>query len=482
MIVMTIGCEDYLDVNDSPNNTTGSSPSLTLPVAQQYLVGLNATSMNYLGNYIMGSYSTPSNWSANADLFRYNVTTSFYSTIFETSFGPVFRNFTYVSEYEDGVSDYSSFKTISKTLTAFQYQYLVDLYGDVPYTEANQRSENTTPAYDDAETVYKAQIDALTEAANEAINTPIIAVNPGTSDIIFNGDMNLWAQFANTIKLRMLIRLSNTGQDTYIKDQIALINSNGAGYIASTVFANPGYSDATDKQTPIYGFLGYAPNAGSLTNANDYTVASEYMINQLTNNNDERIGRLFKLSAADNAYKGVEQNTSLPGSGFTSNELSHVGEGILIAPDADQPIMLFSESLFLQAEAIERGYITTGSSQAMFESAIEASFNELGVTDATTEAQTYYAQPINNVSWDASSNKIEAIITQKSFALCGTNAIESWIELTRTGYPSNIPTAIDSDGVRPVRLLYPASEVSRNSENTPNQTSSDAFNSNPFWK
>ncbi len=68
---------------------------------------------------------------------------------------------------------------------------------------------------------------------------PANAENPLEKDIINGGDMTKWAQFANTVKLRMLVRLSNTNQDAYIRAQIALIDANGAGYITSDIFTNP---------------------------------------------------------------------------------------------------------------------------------------------------------------------------------------------------------------------------------------------------
>ncbi|MGA9588400.1 MAG: SusD/RagB family nutrient-binding outer membrane lipoprotein, partial [Salegentibacter sp.] len=118
----------------------------------------------------------------------------------------------------------------------------------------------------------------------------------------------------------------------------------------------------------------------------------------------------------------------------------------------------------------------------LYQQGIEASFKYLGVEDAATAAQNYYTQPLENVSWDASPNKIEAIITQKWIALNGTSSIESWMEWVRTGYPSGLPTSTDSDGVRPVRLLYPTSEYSTNSDNVPATSTDDAFNNPPFWK
>lgn len=483
--VMTVSCsEDFLDVNENPNDPSVSTPGLTLPVAQETFADLNGTTMVELGQYFMYNLAVPSNWSANSDLLRYNVTSGFYTSIFEASYASIFKNLTYVENYTDesGAVDYTAYDAISETIKGFQYQYLVDLYGDVPFSEANLRGENTTPKYDEAEAIYKAEIDSLTTAANSALNLPDNAENPGDNDIIFNGDMEKWAQFANTVKLRMLVRLSNTGQDSYIQEQINSIQANGAGFITSDVTANPGYSQNENQQSPAYGYFGFETN-GVETDEHDFMVATDYTIDYLESKNDPRLERLY-AEAQNGGYKGVEQSIDLPGEGFTSEDLSKIGPGILKSPDQDQPIMLLSEALFLQSEAVYRGYLPGGEDVAkdLYEQAIEASFAYLGVEDASTAAEEYYTQPLENVSWDASSNKIEAIITQKWIALNGTSSIESWMEWIRTGYPANLPTSTDSDGVRPVHLLYPTSEYSTNSENVPATSKDDAFNNPPFWK
>lgn len=478
---VTTSCsEDFLNVNDNPNDPSISTPALTLTVAQENFATLNATSMNYLGNFIVYNWAVPSNWSAQQELIRYTVNNTFFSNIFETSYGTIFRDLTYIKNVEDpsGAADYGNYDAIVETLKGFQYQYLVDLYGDIPYSEANLRGEDTTPTYDDAETIYKSVIDSLTSAAVLALNPAENAEDPGSADIIFGGDMTQWAQFANTIKLRMLVRLSNTGQDSYIQAQIALIEANGAGYITENVSSNPGYSQNEDQQSPFYGYAGYDAAEVEL-DRHDYTVASDYIIAFLAEKNDPRIDQLFDLPTNGTTHKGVKQAIALPGTGFTSNDLSKIGEGLLKSPDQDQPIMLLAEALFLQAEATARGYIAGGDAAAMelYNEGIQASFDYLG----TEDAEEYYSQPIENVSWEASPNKIEAIITQKYIALNGVSGIESWIELTRTGFPSGLPIPEDSDGNRPVRLLYPSSEYSRNAENVPPTTTADAFNNPPFW-
>lgn len=484
---ITSSCSgDFLDVNDNPNDPSISNPGLTLPVAQNSFASLTGTTMNYLGNYIVYNYAVPSDWQANDDFLRYNVTNDFYSSIFEDSYASIFKNLTYIENYEDpsGTVDYSAYDVIAETIKGFQYQYLVDLYGDVPYTEANQRGGNTTPKYDDAETIYKSVIDSLTSAANSTLNLPENVKNPGSNDIIFGGDMTKWAQFANTIKLRMLIRLSNAGQDSYINDQIALIDANGAGYITSNVIANPGYTQNANQESPYYGYAGY-DEGGIETGRHNYTVATDYTIDYLKQTNDTlRLKRIY-AEAVNGGYKGVKQAVALPDEGFTSDDLSGIGPGILKSADQDQPIMLLSEALFLQSEATVRGYLPGGDAAAkdLYEQAIAASFEYLGVDNADASAEAYYSQNKKNISWDASSDKIEAIITQKWVALNSISGLESWIEFIRTGFPANLTIPEDSpQGVRPVSLLYPTSEYSRNSKNVPARSTAEAFTHTPFWK
>jgi hypothetical protein len=140
----------------------------------------------------------------------------------------------------------------------------------------------------------------------------------------------------------------------------------------------------------------------------------------------------------------------------------------------DAPIFTGAEAWFLRAQAILSGDLV-GSAQTAYESGIEASFDYLGATGAAT----YYGQNIENVGWNASTNKLEAIITQKWIGLNGVDAIQSWFDYTKTGYPSDLPiSALATTPERPVRLLYPASEITAN-PNVPSQ--SNAFSDKIFW-
>ncbi len=484
MLAALTGCKDeFFDVNANPNNPAVSTPKLTLPVAQQELAVMHGTRLTYLGQFIMYNWATPSNWSANQDFARYNITANFYGDIFENSYTGPLKNLTYVENYNDatGVVDYSLYKGMSTILKAFQYQTLVDLYGDVPYTEANLRGTNPTPVYDKAEDIYKDNIKKLTEVVGMLSAAPANAENPGNQDIMFQGNVTKWQQFANTLKLRYLLRLTNTGQDALITAGIQEIMANGKGFITSNVVVNPGYVDNAGKLSPFYGYFRNAAT-GAQSDRGDYTVGTDYTINLLDKNADPRLERLYAESSAGHEYKGVWQADNLPGKGYTSNDLSKVGPGLIKSPTQDQPLMLLSEALFLQAEAVARGFMA-GNAETLYNKAITESFKFLGVPEAETAAATYYAQAIPNVNYATSPNKVQAIITQKWIALNGTSSVESWIEFNRTGFPAGLPLPESTTRTnRPYRLLYPSSELSRNANNVPKQTADDAFTSKIFYQ
>ena len=109
----------------------------------------------------------------------------------------------------------------------------------------------------------------------------------------------------------------------------------------------------------------------------------------------------------------------------------------------------------------------------------------LGVTG--TDASTYLAgvDVVPGKGYTASTDKIEAIMYQKSIALCSINGLESWIEYTRTGYINNVPMplgATSPTGAKPMRLMYPTSELASNSANVPALSVNQSFTTAPFWK
>jgi hypothetical protein len=475
-------CEGYLDVNTDPNNPTAVTPNLVLPVGQYYtaLYHSRDRGLSHLGNMMMVNWSQSDGFAWYSDEFKYNVTSSFYSGVFNNTFANTLKQYQILYNLED--EKYVNYKAIAMIMKSFHYQLLVDCYGDVPYTEALGRSKEATPVYDDAQTIYEDLIVQINAAIELIKNAPSTAVVPGTDDAMFGGNMTNWIRFANTLKERILTRQSDmSGRDSYITGELAVIASEGSGYITTDVGINPGYVKDVNKQNPMWDELGWDP-AGTAEMSNNATCASEYVINYLTATNDPRIDRLYERPGT--GHLGVPQGLldydTPVADQYMPDKVSNIGPGILKSADMDAIILTLAEHFFNLAELRQKGLLTTGpSAQALYESGITASFLYLGLDEA--DATDYYTTAQSLIGWNSSSNKLQAIITQKWIATNGLTAEQSWFDYSRTGYPSGLPLPLNYNATadRPVRLFYPAGEYSSNGANVPTQP--NAFTEKIFW-
>lgn len=473
-------CSDYLDVNTDPNNpTTGDvNPDLMIAGAMVESYATMPTTANRLGNLMTQAWAGDiTNFTgAFQTEFSYDLTNTFYAAIWNNTYVRT-TTFSLIINNEDPV--YTNYNAIARIMKTYYFQYLVDLYGDIPYSEAHQLGANIQPAYDDDEAIYGSLLEELNTAISLINNAPMEAIAPGSEDVIMGGNMGQWVKFANTLKLRLLLRQEATG--TY-NSQFASLN--GAQFIGAneSVTINPGYEAATGKMNPFYGQFHNIDGTTTTTNLlyvpADYTA--KFMTGQTTQNgvstgvNDPRVAQLFDLEGG--SINGVVQGENDPAG---DTPLSHLGPGLIIGADQDGYIMTSAESLFLQAEAVQRGYLT-GDAATLFRDGITESFTILGIGD---QAAAYIANSENEdlIGWTGSADKIEAIMTQKWLANMGIHGIESWIEYTRTGYPDFPNPTIAGQPNRPNRLMYPNSEYVGNSANVPGQTTADAFNTKVFW-
>ena len=480
---LLVSCEDFLDVNVDPNNPTSVTPDLVLAPALHYTAVKIQTDRgaSHLGNMFMVNWSQSDGFSWYSDEFKYNVTSSFYTQLFNEAYRDQLKQFQILATLEG--DEYNNYKAIGMIMKAYYFQILVDLYGDIPYSEALGRSLEATPKYDDAQTIYEDLIVQLTEAITLIKNAPENVVIPGDDDAVFGGSMDEWIKFANTVKLRILVRQSDmTGRDSYIQTELGVINTEGSGYITTDIGINPGYMQGeTGKQNPMWDALG-KDASGTQTMSYKATCASDYIINYLKGTYDPRIDYIYEKPST--GHLGVPQglldyDTPVVDA-YMPDKVSNIGPGILKSGDMDATIFTLAESYFNQAEARLKGLITAGpSAKELYESGINASFSYLGLT--SEDADTYIAHLMDNVNYDYSANKLEAIITQKWIAVNGITAEQSWFDYSRTGYPSDIPIPLNYTGSadRPVRLYYPSGEYSANGENVPTQP--DAFSAKIFW-
>jgi len=491
--LMLFSCSDFLDVNETPNNPTVETvpPNLILSGAHANTYRTMAINMNDLGNAWMN------NWGANVNSFTGGYNDEFSLAINNTFNAGIWnglylRTANYTNIINSSFPNFENHKAIAKIMKSFYFQYIVDLYGDAPYSEAHLGTANLTPIYDDSKAIYRDLYAKLDEAIDEIQNAPSTASTVGSEDIIMNGDMQKWVKFANTVKLRLLLRQSNlAGVDaetqTYLTAKFAELVADNAQFIGNddNVTINPGYSNGSDaQQNPFYNRWGKDIDGTDRTSFN-FTRASFHAATFLNGEQpgfsavDGRRGRIYSLIGG--VVVGVKQGDSSVPTGTAPLAMSTLGAGIVSGPDQDGYIMTSSESMLLQAEAIARGYLS-GDANALFEGAIANSYAILGATGAAAYSTAISTVP--GFGYAASTtldDKIKAIMIQKWVALNGNNAIESWIEYTRTGYPRT-PLAITTQyPSKPNRIMYPNTELIGNSANVPTQSLSDVFSTSIFW-
>jgi hypothetical protein len=482
--------KEYLDVNTDPNNPTSASPDLVLPNA--LLATASLQTHHQIGAFWSGQWSPTGSVSGFQTEKTYTVAADFGQGIWNSKYDNL-NDYQYI---EDRATELKlpAYVGIAKVMKAFNFQILVDTYGNIPYTEALKGTSVIRPKYDQAQAIYEDLIKQL-DAAVVELNKPVAADNPspGSADIVFKGDLKKWVRFANTLKLRMLLRQTNVaGREAYIKGEIAKISGGflGAG---EDVLADPGFLKTAGKMNPFYETYGFTAADTKSGNKDFYTYSDFYITTLRSFSDTTRLRRLAYLpedAAFRTQYRGVpfgEGNDT-----YTAPKISAFGPAFLprlvgtsLTQNTDQykraqPIMLASEGFFLQAEAVQRGYLS-GDAKDLYQKGIVESFRYLGTPNPAADAAVYYNQPIANVNWDASTDKIRAIITQKWIANTNVNGFESWAEFRRTGYP-NVPLSTRAQGTQhPMRLLYPNNELGTNAENVRAQGDITAF-TKLFWE
>ena len=464
---------DYLNINDNPNQAVSATPELVLSAALNTTAG--RLTHNQIGNFFGGYWAPSGSYSGFIEERQFDYNASFGTNVWNSCYDNL-NDYQYILD-KATEQKWSAVIGIAKVMKVFNYQILVDAYGNVPYSDALKGTASIRPKYDDAQAIYDDLVKTL-DGASADLKAVTSATNPspGAQDIVFKGDMAKWRRFANTLRLRLLVRQSNvTGKD--LKGEVAKVVAEGAGFLKAgeTVGSTPGYLKSAGKQNPFW--ENYVQNAaGGDAGTKQAYVASAFFVNTIQD--DLKDPRLPRLVAKNNA--GIYVGVAL-GDGSDANlfpKRSWFGPAIIKSFDQPMILMTAAESFFLQSEAVQRGY-TTGDAKALYEAGITEAFTAAGLTAA--EATAYYAKTTPNVGWAASTDKIEAIITQKWIAMFSLTGFEAWSEVRRTGFP-RVPLATRAVQAKaPARLFYPTSEIATNGENAAAQNVTSQFDNKIFW-
>jgi len=484
LLVVGVSCKDFLSVDEkNPNQASSVPANFILPAA----LNITAYDVNQPDNltfiyFWYGLTACSGGYAQPAVLTQYKPINASFQGIWSWAYINL-QNYDYIYKNATGPKN-KPYRAIAQIMKAYIYQYLVDTYGNIPYKEALQTDAGILkPAYDNQKTIYEDLVVQL-DSAMKLIDKPGDAAEVGAYDIVYGGDMSLWWKFANTLKLRMLMNQSDmTGRSAYITAALATTPHTTADYIGEGEGAwnNPGYAQSAGMMNPYWENF-YKLDGSNQADGLQYYVGGQDACDFLTISNDPRKLRIFKASS------GTTITGNYFGALIISSTCSTLGPGLLKAYNQSAPLMTEWESIFLQAEAAARGFIT-GNDQALYNKGVSLSIiYEGGTLGNQTNADIYLAQPIANVYYDPATTlaaKIKTIITQKWIAAEGLNVYSVWTDYRRTGYPNFLHFTQDAarlNDTPPVRLLYPQTEINVNNENVLLQGTINLFTSKIFWQ
>ncbi len=481
--------KSFFDINHDPNNATNASPELVLPNAQGatgavQVIGLITPQINFGPSYInwqgwMDYWAPSGSYAINSsDIASYKITNTF------GDFGIWQANYDNLEDYnyvEKSAAAQSKpfYVGAAKIMKALVFQQLVDNYDNVPYTDAFQGTTVIQPKYDKGSDIYDSIVNQLDLAVDLLKRADAIAA--ANSDILFNGDASKWVKFANTLKLRILMRQSQvTSKAAFITAELAKITANGGGFLTEDAGVNPGYANNAGQQNPLYGFFVTLTGLPTSGGSADLFRAAQYSISFLHDNNDNRLQRIYSPNDQGNYVGSVLGSQSNP----TGTSTSSMGPGLLKSVSQPSIVISAAESYFLQAEANLRGWLgTAADATTNFDNGVQASFNFLGASGAAA----YYSQPGNkNVNITACTTfdeKLACIIRQKWVAMNGVTPVEAWDDYRRLHLPAGLPLSISpyTQGAIPTRLDYPNSEFQTNAAAVSAEPTVDPQKSKVFW-
>jgi Starch-binding associating with outer membrane len=483
--ITVMSCDDFVDINTNPNQSTSATPELVLTAA------LNATASQLFFNQMGAMWS--GQWCPSGDVsgFVQEKTYDFnntYGTGIWTNFYDILNDFKYVID-EGTKQGKVGVAAIGRVMSVFLYHKLVDTYNNVPYTEALKGTTFINPVYDNAQTVYEALVEELDAATADLIalhesTTPVEV--PGNADIMYKagitggGSYADWIRFANTLKLRLLIRqTAMAGRASYITTEIGQISTT-YGYLTADANINPGYLKTSGKQNPFWNNYRKTENDIVVSNYSFYR-STTFLLSQLPTTDIRRfyiVGPIGLVSESTATTGTISNRTGVTYGDETpaaySAVTSGIGYGILKGFNMPMTIFTAAESYFLQSEAAFRG-LTAGNAQNLYVEGIRASHRLLGLTNAQADAS------IANTPAAQWNNSLQQIITQKWISLVGYGGFEAWCDSRRTGFPAAPLSLKAIKSNPPLRLFYPSQELQTNAANVAAQGEIDVWSTGVFW-
>ena len=478
-LVLLPACSDFLDINEDPNNPTEARLSQLLPTVCVDVAGGMGSATGGLGNFTsMYVHHTVQRGTSQNDYgFKgddFGVQTPW--DIFYSRALTDIREMIALGEAEESWA----YVGIAKILKAYTFSIIVDVWGDVPFSEASLGAESPFPNYDNDAEIYPLLITMIDEGIVNLSQPSSLA--PGNDDLFYGGDLAKWEKFANTLKLKMY---TQTRLVDDVSDEVEALLSNEAGLIgpgddfemqygtgSAPTTRNPGYAQ---EYAPGAAFNYISPyffevmsglntfGAGNIYEGLTDPRIPYYFYNQMpagSGDSDAENPCSYCPSRSNTAFLSIWQFSFNidPNEGFDQSSSQTVlglyplggrfddGQGGIAnfngQADTPQRLLTYYARKYLEAELAHTG-VASGDARALFIEAMQASFDKVneiaGKAGAPTVQQADIDAYIDNVMirYDGatSDEQLEHIMTQKWIATFGFG-IDAYTDYRRTGYPT----------------------------------------------
>jgi hypothetical protein len=516
-MLMASSCDSWMDDNISPNALPTVPVTQMLPSVVGSFGFLAGGSDLYRYSGIWSQQITAQAGRQTENYSLYNLADTEVNGVWRTNmYGGILNDIEQLLK-ADPAKTHPAYFGIAKVIKAFTYSYLVDFWGDIPFTEALKGVSNTQPAIDDDAAVYPALLALLDEAIVD-LKTSSGLIAPGAADYIYSGNTARWIKAANVLKLRIYLKLANTP---------GFNNATIASFITATPVTEFMEANSDDFQHPFVASLSgrQNPTHQFILSRTDDICTSSTIINLMNGKADPRRVNYFTpapFSVANyntpptgtTGYIGLQPGTA---GGSVNNGLSRlhrfvrgsVTTGAAAIPagpnltvsgatgldyDGGAPvnIMTYAEYNFIRAElALRYGAPVAPKStvQEWFQEGIRASILDASHTArplTAADVTTYLAADpdgdtfSNGTLHGTTDEQTRQIIEEKyvaNFMVTG----EAWADWRRTGYPllQLLPGTLNPGNSNkvPRSVIYPQQEVDAN----PNMTQKANMSVRVFW-
>ena len=451
--LLVTSCSDsFFDINTDPNNPAAVTPNLVLPSAiggSAYVIG---GYYQAIGGFWSQHYAQSTGASQWASWEEYTLDEGDFDRQFQSIYSGTLMDCESIKKSTIASQDWSYY-LIATLVQSYSFQVLADLYDQIPFSEALAGTSNLSPKYEKGKDVGDSLIKRIDAALAKDFTLSSVSTKTliGSSDLLFQGDLKKWIQFANSLKLKIYLRYVNADPTKYAAAIKALLVEDNFLQEDAKMTA---FKNEENNRNPFYETF--------LDRLSGNVVASKTLMDKLQEEADPRLPFIFNPAATGNTQVGLGQGR------YKEDQAIYATIKNLSTPNIAPifPVYFFTaaEVWFLKAEA-ELRYGSASKAEVDYKNGIDASFSLYGAIGASAlyaDGKPYAFDKTNIESG------IKSIITQKWIAAANVRALESFFDKNRTGYPDIfVKSAVSTLGTSyPQRLLFPLTERKSNS-NTP---------------